>query len=151
MAFTYKYIDPPQSPEKAIDFLQHTLVPLLHEYWESEGKKIYNCEMYFNVLTFVQIWNMGSMAIIIAYDGDKPAGFMLGVKFTPIMYNANALHTELLYAPTPEIRTGILNYLYTIVRFMDINEVWVRDGGDTPPPDGWRTEHMQPVVRLIKE
>lgn len=151
MAYTYKYIDPPKSPEKAVEFLKDTLMPLVQDYWDAEGKQYYNRDLYFSILSFIQIWNMGSMCIIIAYDKERPVGFLLGIKFTPLMYNTNALHTEVVYAPTPEIREGILNYLYTIVRFMDISEVWVRDGKTQTPPPGWKLEPMRPVVRLVKE
>lgn len=151
MAITYKYIDPPATPEKGIEFMQNTMLPLLREYWEKKGKDLYNKDMNFNVITFVQMWFMGSLVPVIAYDGDKPIGFFIGVRFVPILYDANALQAEVWYAPTQEIEQGMFDYLMTIVGFMNITEVLIETEEPNAPTIKWRKMNTKVTTRHIKE
>lgn len=150
MAVTYKFIDTPATPDKSIEFMQNTLMPLLIEYWKKQGKSIYNKELNFNIITFVQMWSMGSIVPIIAYEDGKPVGFFIGVRFVPMMYDAVALQAEVWYAPTPEIEQGMFDYLMTIIGFMNINEVRI-ETTDNSPKISWRKVTTLTTTRHIKE
>lgn len=151
MAVTYQYIDPPRTPEKSVDFMQNTFVPLLREYWDTRGKQIYNVDMQFNLLTFIQMWTMGSLVIIIAYDDNKPVGFFLGVRFVPILFDAAAVQTELYYGKTKEIEEGLFDYLMKIVGFMNINEIWLDSDGSRQINIPWTKRNSYTVTRYTKE
>lgn len=151
MAITYKYIDPPATPEKGVQFMQDTLLPLLREYWQKKGKELYNKDMNFNVLTFVQMWFLGSLVPVIAYEDDKPVGFFIGVRFVPILYDANTLQAEVWYAPTPEIEQGMFDYLMTIIGFMNINEIRIETTEPHAPSIPWRKVDTAVTTRHIKE
>lgn len=122
---TYKYIDPPRTAEQSIAFMRDTFIPLINEYWKVKGEKTYHARQQINILSLVQMWTMGSLLIIVAYDGDKPCGFFLGVRFTPLLFDATAVQAEVYYAPDPDVEKGLFEYLMNIIHFMDINEVWI--------------------------
>lgn len=148
---TYKYIDPPATAEKAVAFLQNTLVPLLDEYWSADGEPVYGKPIQFNILTFAQMWNMGSLVIITAEEDKKPVGLYIGVRFVPIMYKANALQTEVLYGQTEGVRQGLCDYLMTIVSFMNIDEIRASDEfGKKHPELAWEKKEVHRVQRYVK-
>lgn len=147
----YKYIDPPRNTEKAIDFMKNVMLPMLREYWEAEGKNIYEAEMSFNILTFIQMWNMGSLLIIIAYEDSKPVGFFIGVRFTPLLFDAAAVQVEIYYAHSKEIEDGIFDYLMKIVGFMNLNEIWLSKDPGQNPHIPWTKKNSFTVTRYVKE
>ena len=146
----YKYIEEPREHSDAIEFMQKTLMPMLNEYWAQRGKSMYGCDMSFNVLTFTQMWIMGSLLIIIAYEDDKPGGFFIGVRFVPLLYNATAVQAEVYYGRTREIQDGLFKYLMNIIGFMGINEIWISSEvpGDATVP--WPKKHSFTVDRHVK-
>lgn len=147
----YKFIEPPRDNQKAVAFMQDTMMPLLMEYWEKEGLSQFKRTFNFNVVSFVQMWLMGSLLIIIAYDNGKPAGFILGLRFVPVLFDARALQIEVSYTPTEELRKGIYEYLMTIVGFMGIDELWA---DPESLPDGvvtWPVASGYSVTRYVKD
>lgn len=150
MAITYKYIDPPREPNDAVVVMRDTLMPLIQEYWDTKGKSVYGRDLQFNVLTFIQMWSMGSMVVVIAYEDDKPVGFLLGVRFVPLMYDSVAVQTEVCYGKRAEIEQGLFQYLTTIIHFMNINEVWVNSEALSDVTLEWPKHNTFTTTRYVK-
>lgn len=122
-----KYINPPKKVEDSEKFLQE-FIPLLTEYWETKGKAEYKGEeLSLNVLSFVQMWRLGSLCILMAYEDNKPCGFLLGVRFRPMFYEANAFQIQDWYAPTPEVKDVIFKHLDEMLPLMNIHEVFATE------------------------
>ena len=147
----YKYLETPKTPEIAVDTMQNIIAPLFEKYWQERGKQGFNRPLDFNVLTFVQMWLMGSLLMIVAYEDNKPVGFFVGVRFTPLMFKATAVQAEVYYGPTKEIEDGLFKYLMNIVGFMDIDEVWINYGAQGNATVPWPKKNSFTVERFVKE
>ncbi len=149
---TYKYIDPPRGTDKATELFRDTLIPLMHTYWEQRGEKLYGAPFHLNIVPLVQSWMGNSLVLIVAYDDGAPVGFLFGVKFVPMLYNAVVLQAEVFYGPTEEVEKGMITYLSTIIPFMNVNELRVNtlSGGSFSLP-GWQSTGDAKMLRYVKE
>lgn len=151
---TYKYIDPPSqdNPQKAINFMRDTLVPLISEYWNVEGSHMYNKPLNINIISLVQMWLYNDLMIIVAYDDNTPCGFFIGVKFTHILYAARAVQCEVVWARDKSLIDGFYKYLNDIISFMDMNEIWTRRTINMPAPAmRWPKQTAYVIERFVKE
>lgn len=154
MAITYKYIDPPSpedNPQIAVNFMKDTLVPLLQEYWEKEGNAFWGKPLNVNVISLIQLWYTDSLVVVVAYDNGKPAGFFLGIRFSHLLFNIRAIKIELCYAPTDEMKRGIIQYLTEIAKFMSVNELWVDGNLDKAlATTAWEKKNVFDTIRYVK-
>lgn len=147
----YKYIDPPRNTEKAATLFRDTIIPLLHRYWEERGAKLYGAPFNLNIVPLMQTWMGNNLVLVIAYDDDKPVGFMFGVKFVPMLYNSVVLQSEIFYGETSEIEEGMFKYLGTIVPFMNVNELWLSVPPGAFTMSGWHQKGEFKLSRYVKE
>lgn len=146
-----KYIDPPRQPEKAIAFFKDTFIPLVTKYWETKGKSFYGAPLALNLVPLAQTWLSGSLVMVLAYDDKTPIGFFCGVRFIPMLYNTVVLQGEVYYGPTPEIEQKIINYVGTIIKFMNVSEFWLNEGDRKYDISGWDRKNTITLTRFLKE
>lgn len=146
----YDYVDMPKTTEEAVKFIQSTLTPLVSEYWTEHGSKIYEKPLQFNIMSFIQMWMLGGCVLIVAYDDTTPVGFLLGVRFTPMLFKAAVIQTEVWYGRTPDVERGLFEYLTSITKFMDVNEIWVMSdvGGHVTIP--WEKRNTFTLDQFVR-
>lgn len=147
----YEYMDMPKTTEQAVSFMQNQLMPLIDEYWDKRGKDIYEKPLRFNVMSFVQMWMLGGCVLVMAYDGDKPVGFLLGIRFTPILFKAAVVQTEVWYGVTDEVERGLFEYLSTITKFMDVEEIWVMSDVGSEAHMNWNKRATFTVDQYVRK
>lgn len=147
----YKYIEPPTTPEKSVTFVRDVLFPMLGEYWDSLGESVYNKKMAFNILTFIQMWSLGSLVVVVAYENSTPVGFLLGTRYVPLLYEAAVVQTELCYSARPEVKNGLYEYLTTVVGFMNVNELWFDKDATYELSGEWKKRNEFVLTRYVKE
>lgn len=148
MALSYKFIKRPEDVEKAGKLLTEQIMPLLAEYWEKRGKSFFHAEQVFRVDTFVNLWMVNGLVLIMAYDSEIPVGVFIGLKMTPMMFNRQVMQVETCYGKTPEAEQGLYDFLDSIMGILGIDELWVfTDTNPEPRNSNWRKLTAAPVVR----
>lgn len=149
MALSYKFIERPKDVEQAGKVLTDQIMPLLAEYWEKRGKPFYNADILFRVDTFVNLWVVNGLVLVMAYDNDQPVGVFIGLKMTPMMFNRAVLQVETCYGRTEEAEQGLYGFLESIMGILGIDELWVfTDTNREPRSPHWRRLSQSPVVRF---
>jgi len=123
-AITYDLIEPIKDPKSATEFLAKNFLPLFDEYWEAEGKNYYGEKIWdIKAIDFTELWMRGTLALILAKDGEKAVGFILGAILRPLLYETRLLRIETWYGQTEDIKHGLFKYLENGLKFMQVNEI----------------------------
>jgi len=125
-AIIYDLIEPIKDPKSATEFLAKNFLPLFDEYWEAEGKNHYGEKIWdIKAIDFTELWMRGTLALILAKDGEKAVGFILGAILRPLLYETRLLRIETWYGQTEDIKQGLFKYLENGLKFMQVNEIIV--------------------------
>lgn len=154
MAYRYDILEPDSDRNKAIDDLSAALGTLYVDSWSRDKEPEYHKPFSLNVAAFAQLWFMQSLRLFIAYDDDKPVGFLIGMVFRPLPYEASVFQVEDWYASgIDEVERGLFDFATSAVRFMGCDEVWVADrvDRDPKPMKGWREANTFKYHRFTKE
>lgn len=152
MSISYKYVPPIQDVNKVTKFFSEDLLPLITQYWNQRGKHIYNRELQLNLIALIQMWQIGGLLIIVAYDGDKPVGILLGVNFTPLWYGARVSQIEVCFGLTEAIERGLFDYLKQHLDFFNLTEIWVSsEATDYPLSIDWTKCKQLSITRYTRE
>lgn len=142
-----EYIDKPKDTDTAIAFLQETLMPMIFTYWQERGQNVYDKNFDFNILAFINMWMVGSIELIVAYEDDKPVGFLLGVRFTAMLFRENVVQLEAWYGEREEIERELFAYLERIAKFQDVGEIWLTNDTGSPGYCSWPVSHNFKMVQ----
>lgn len=152
MSVSYKYVPPIQDVNKTTKFFSEDFLPLMTQYWEQRGKSVFKKELQLNLLALIQMWQIGGLLIIIAYDGEKPVGVLLGVNFTPLWYDARICQIEVCYGITPQIEQGLFSYFKQHLDFFNLTELWVSSEAAAISPDmDWQEGSQLGITRFVRE
>jgi len=151
MPLTYKYIPAPKTVESGIQYLQNELVPMFDEYWTRHGEKIYGEPAALQIPNLFVMWKHGGLAVVIAYENNKPVGFMFGIRFCPVTYRANALQLELWHCRDAEVEQGMFNYLFELMPLQDITEFRITSDVPLRAKIPWKKKNTFTLERYMKE
>jgi hypothetical protein len=114
----YELMQASNDERKDVDVLAVKLVPILDEYWRARGSGYYGEQHWsVNPIMLVELWRSNSLILIMAFDGETTAGFMLGARMVSFFRPENVCSIEAYYGRTPEIEAGLLNFLDTAFKF----------------------------------
>ena len=122
-------IQTPAQGQKFIDRLRDEVFPMLDKWWKAYGMKESGRIMDINLLSFVQTWSMGSTLITMAYEGDKPVGVLIGLRYSHLFYTGSTMQVIALYGDTPEVEQGLLDYVSSLVPAMSIDTIAIDSDG----------------------
>ena len=151
MALQYKFIERPTDAEACIKLMESTVIPLLSEHWERDGKPFFHRDFYLNLEGFFNYWMYNGLAMVIAYDEGKPVGILIGLRFVPMNFRASILQIENLYGKTPEVEEGLYNYIQSISNILDFDELWVATDTIKRNPTHMRMIGESKIIRYAKE
>ena len=134
MTIRYDLIEPPADPTKAIEFLTKDFLPLVDEFWNARGREYFGVEHWsIQAPDFTQLWLNQSVILILAYEDDKPAGFIIAAHLQPLFYQQRQLQVDQWYGRTEEIKKGLFKYLFDNFKFFRAELLTAPDyDGDIP-------------------
>lgn len=151
-------LEPDLDLNKAMDALGRVLNPTLHKAWEAKRKSYEDKPFDFNVAVFTQLWLQKDLKVFIAYDennGNEVLGFMTGLVYRPIQYNARVFQVQDWYTgDNIEVEKALFKYLTEAVKFLGADEILVSNSdGDSFPeiPGNWKLATTSRTKRYIRK
>lgn len=147
----YDYVEPSSDPLKATGFLTDNFLPLLDEFWTARGAEYYQAEHWdMQAVDFTHLWMNRTLVLIMAYDDDRPAGFILAAQIRPFLQARRALQIEQWYGQSAEVEAGLFKYLGEIFRFFQADSLVVPEypaAMKCPLPETWEPANLSLSLR----
>lgn len=140
--------------QKAIEIFNDVLHPLLSEFWyeDIQGQQAYGQEPYIDVNVLFMSWMSGALVPIVAYEDAKPVGILVAMRFKPLMYDANCLMINHMYAPTSTVKKSLLQFFSQCLPIWNTKEVWYWGvPGEEAPEIENITPSLFPYYRYVRE
>lgn len=141
----YDLLEPESDLNVSLDMLTSVFAPIYTEHWlQVEAPLRGNPTFSMNVNAFAQMWFSKVLRIFVAYGDDKKlAGYLLGMSFRPLTYQANIFQVEEWYARdnNQEVVKGLFEYTQSALRFIGADELWISHNESVMPPPldfAWR-------------
>lgn len=145
---------------KAVDQLGNAISVLYKQSWDENMKDQHSGKPFnLNIGVFVDMWVNGVLKLFMVYDkedNNKPVGFLIGMVFRPLPYDARVFQIEEWYV-APEHREVaeqmLLDHVMNAVRYMTCDEVWTYGDkkGDAPNITGnWKRANCFHRYRFVK-
>ena len=150
MALQYKYLERPKDVDTCIKLLHDDIIPLLKEHWDRDGQPFYKHPFELNVEAFARLWVTQGISIVIAYDNGTAVGIFVGVRFTPMNFGVQVLQVENCYGRTPEIESGLYNYIKSIASILGFEELWISTDMNSNP-DCFKQISKSEIVRYSRD
>ena len=154
MSYKYDLLEPATDRNKAIDDLTAAIGTLYAESWNRDKEAEYKRPFALNIAAFTNLWFGGALKLFMAYDDDKPIGFLVGMVFRPLPYEASVFQVEDWYsAGISEVEQGLFDCAVNAIRFIGCSEIWVADKIDRNPKamNGWKETNTFQYHRFTKE
>lgn len=133
---TYDIFEPDSDYNKALDNLSEQVGSLYAESWAKDKQETYGKPFNMNIAAFAQMWFNHSLKLLVAKDGDSVVGFLVGMVFRPLPYDAMVFQVEDWYSSVPEAEKGLFEYMEKAIRFIGCDEIWIADKADRDVPVG---------------
>jgi hypothetical protein len=135
---SFEFVEPKQTPEEAVKFLQETFFPLCQEFWEKCGRSWFGADKWdIPMFNFIDLWMSGTLVLTAASDGSgAPAGFLIGGKVRPLFHKSTILKIEAWYGRDEETRKGLFRHLGSIMKYLGVDRIQVPDFGQGRPELG---------------
>lgn len=124
----YDMLEPLSDLNASLDLLTGVFAPIYTEHWvKDEAPLRGNPPFDMNVNAFAQMWFAKTLRIFMAYEDKRAAGYIIGLVFRPLPYQASVFQVEDWYARenNREVVKGLFDYLETGLKFMGIDELWI--------------------------
>lgn len=124
----YEMLEPAQDIDKSLARLTEFFIPLYAKSWaEEKAPRKENQAFDVNAPTLANIWLSKAMKIFIAYDGEHPCGYLMGMVFRPLPYQALVFQVEDWYVENHNRQTedGLFKYALEAIKFIGVDELWV--------------------------
>ncbi len=129
----YDILMPDSDYNKALETLSDVLSDIYTESWVKDKQATYGKPFNMNLATFAQLWFNSALKIFIASDNGKTVGFMVGMVFRPLPYDASVFQIEDWYSADPTVVKGLFDYAVQAIRFIGCDEIWIADRADREP------------------
>lgn len=149
-------LEPVKDLDISLDSLQSTLGVLYPESWEANSRKLYKRPFNLNINAFSNMWFNGAVKIFVAYDDKHEAvGFLIGMAFRPLPYDAFIFQVEDWYARgDAAIEKALWDFMTNAIRFMGCDEIRVGLTDDMtvplPATSPWKADGQFTIRRFTK-
>ena len=119
-------LEPKQNPEESIKLLAQVITPLYHKYWDAQQEKYDGRPFELQAQMFTTLWFTGASKIFVAYErkDNTPIGFLLGMTFRPMLYNAHVFQVEDWYAGgDADVARNLFDFALRALRFIGCDEL----------------------------
>lgn len=141
--YSYELLEPERDLNESLDNLTKVFAPLYTESWVKEKAKFHgNPPFDMNVGVFANMWFTKAMKVLIAYKDTEPVGYLIGMVFRPLPYQASVFQVEDWYskADVYVVAQGLFDYLLNALKFIGADELWVSGSNNDRIPElkGWK-------------
>lgn len=147
--------EPSSNNDESLNRLTQEFAPLHAKAWHEVKQKSYNRPYDMSVATFATMWLNKTMKIFMAYEDAKPVGYLYGIAFRPLNYQATAFQVEDWFADgNAAVEDELFDYLHGALRMIGCDELLLSTGMTDPLPNvgpGWRRAGEFRQVRFTKE
>lgn len=150
---TYDILEPDADYNKALDSLSEQVGALYAESWAKDKQETYKKPFSMNIAAFAQMWFSHALKLLVAKEDGKAIGFLVGMVFRPLPYDATVFQVEDWYALKEEAERGLFDYMEKAVRFIGVDEIWVADKADREPKvksSVWKEENKFLFRRYVR-
>jgi hypothetical protein len=134
MSLRVDLVEAPADGTKAVEFLTGEFLPLVEEFWQRRGREFFRVDHWkLQALDFTQLWMDQRVILVMAYEDDKPAGFILAAQIQPLFYPQRQLHVDQWYDRSQEIEEAMFQYLLDHIKFLQVDALLVPDYGGKNP------------------
>lgn len=137
--YTIDILEADKDLNKALDQLGENLAELYRDCWDETKKTTYDNKPFdLHIEAFARLWLNKVMKIFMAYDDKrKPVGFLIGMVFRPLPYNASVFQIEDWFTRgDKDMEHALFNHVGMALKHIGCDEVWINDGGPKDPPLG---------------
>lgn len=156
MGYYIDLLEPNKDLNVALDNLGNNLAVLYQECWDKNQRQFYGDKPFdLAINTFASMWFHGDMKLFMVYDdSNKPIGFLTGVKFRPMSYDAQVFQIHEWYVRgDAAIEQALFDHVVSAIRILGCQEIWcgVHPENPTPRVKGWKKERDFITQRYVKE
>lgn len=152
---TYDILEPGADINASIDNLSNTIGVLYAESWATDKEPDYKKPFNLNFAAFVQMWLNSSLKLFVAREGNEIKGYLIGMVFRPLPYDASVFQIEDWYAKgDAAIEQGLFDFAINALRFIGCDEILIADRADRKPlirSVGWKESNTYLYHRFIKD
>lgn len=158
-SYYVEFLEPDKDLNVALDRLAATVGALYRDCWNNTKRDTYSQPFNMNIQAFTSMWFSKALKIFVAYDAVTrvPVGFLAGMVFRPIPYEANVFQIEEYYAMgglEDKVEPLLIDHAAQAMKYLGTDEVWVsRDSKGIAPrlPAGWKLSNEFTLYRYVKE
>lgn len=155
MEYRVDLFEPDGDLNSALNRLTNIFAPLYTEAWVKKKSRDHpGLKFDMNVAVFANMWYAKASKIFLAMDeAGRACGYLVAIVFRPMTHNVAMLQIEDWYGEAPEIEDALFNHVYSVMRYMGIDEVQINHGqGEryVEPPAGWAPAETATVTRYVK-
>lgn len=151
---TYDILEPSSDYNASLDGLSKYLGKIYMDSWNAEKRDVYKKPFDLNIAAFAQMWFHHSLKVFLAMEGDEVQGFLVGIVFRPLPYEATVFQVEDWYSESESVVKGLFEYAQNAIRFIGCDELWVADKADREPPINgtmWKRANTFQFFRFVRE
>ena len=154
--FYVDILEPKQDLEESVGLTSTLMAPLYQKCWKEEQEEYYGKPFDLQAQLFLDLWFTGGSKIFLAREREgeqKPIGFLVGMLFRPIQYNAHVFQVQDWYSGgRADVEQELFNHAISALRFIGCDEVWVGRSLKSAPSLGssWKKANDFSITRYIK-
>lgn len=152
---TFDILEPTQDFDTATERLTSVAGKLYAESWAAQHQHIYKKPFALDAQTFLAMWMNRNLKIFVAYDEKhEPVGYLLGIVFRPMTYDASVFTVEDWYVRGNDKATldGLFAYVQQALKFIGCEEFRITqsEADYVPPLTGWKLDTEFQLKRYVK-
>lgn len=155
MSITYDLFEPSTNSDESLEKLTRDFAPLHMQAWKQAKQDAYGKGYDLNVGAFANMWLNRTLKIFMAYKDGKAIGYLTGIAFRPLQYQAALFQVEDWFTNNdPVVEDGLFQYMLNAIRFLGCDEILITTGADSEFPSlgkGWREKNRTVTRRFVKE
>lgn len=151
---TYDILEPSSDYNASLDGLSKYIGKIYAESWAHDKQETYKKPFDLNIAAFARMWFDHSLKIFLAMEGEEVQGFLVGIVFRPLPYNATVFQVEDWYSESVAVVKGLFEYAQNAIRFIGCDELWVADRADREPLISggiWKLANTFRLHRYVRE
>ena len=155
--FYVDILEPKQDLAASVKIASEVVAPLYQKHWQENQQPYYGKPFDLHAQLFLDLWFTGGSKIFLArqLDADKPPiGFLLGLTFRPVQYNAHVFQVQEWYsAGRDDVAAALFSHAIDALRFIGCDELWVSQSAAAMPElvdKAWRKACDFTITRYVK-